>query len=424
MRQVTVVVDSEVCVECGRVVLRLADPTKTLTGKRFLEVTQVSMDILSDGRVEYVLEYDETLLVEPDVALNYCDFTLCCVACEAEYLDENLQEIVDGMTAGLQGPAGPQGVAGPVGPQGPQGVAGPQGDPGPTGEFVTAYQGEWSDGAYSEGEIVSYNGSLYYATAGIIAGQTPGVDVAWQLLISGAAPVPVGTPGMVLGDSPHSGYLLLDGRTIGSAASGASSRANADVANLYSYLWNNVADAYAAVSGGRGASAAADFAANKTLQLPDFRGYSPVGKAAIGWPTDLGKTGGALQHDHSLPAHNHGMGTGADLNILSSGASTTSTNGSHSHSVTGVAGQAIAWYETPGNGNRTAPSTGGNNFGGQTAVAIANGAHAHDTNAHTHASNKFSGRIGLVTGGVDGNATMSSGLSMHSCFVVNFEIKY
>lgn len=66
-----------------------------------------------------------------------------------------------------------------------------------------------------------------------------------------------------------SGFVRCNGRTIGSATSGATERANADASPLFVFLWN--ADVNLAVSGGRGASAAVDFAANKTLTLPDCR---------------------------------------------------------------------------------------------------------------------------------------------------------
>lgn len=65
-----------------------------------------------------------------------------------------------------------------------------------------------------------------------------------------------------------SGWVLWNDGTIGSAASTATTRANADTEYLFTLLWNNVSDTWAPVSGGRGGSAAADFAANKTLMLP------------------------------------------------------------------------------------------------------------------------------------------------------------
>ena len=78
------------------------------------------------------------------------------------------------------------------------------------------------------------------------------------------------------------GFVRMNGRTIGSATSGASERANADTANLYAYLWSNCANTQCPVSTGRGASASADFAANKTIALPSARGRSLVGLDDMG----------------------------------------------------------------------------------------------------------------------------------------------
>lgn len=72
------------------------------------------------------------------------------------------------------------------------------------------------------------------------------------------------------GTGSISGWVRLNGRTIGSSTSGATERANADCQALFVYLWG--ADASLTVSGGRGVSAAADWAANKTITLPDARG--------------------------------------------------------------------------------------------------------------------------------------------------------
>lgn len=80
----------------------------------------------------------------------------------------------------------------------------------------------------------------------------------------------------------RSGWVRANARTIGSAASGASERANADTANLYAFLWNNLSDSVCPVSGGRGASAAGDYAANKTIGTPNMRGRSAVGLDDMG----------------------------------------------------------------------------------------------------------------------------------------------
>lgn len=72
------------------------------------------------------------------------------------------------------------------------------------------------------------------------------------------------------GTGTLSGFVRANGRTIGSSTSGASERANADCQSLFEYLW--ATDANLSVSTGRGASANADWVANKTITLPDWRG--------------------------------------------------------------------------------------------------------------------------------------------------------
>jgi hypothetical protein len=81
------------------------------------------------------------------------------------------------------------------------------------------------------------------------------------------------------------GWVKINGLTIGAATSGASGRANADTQSLFIYLWNNCSQAHCAVSSGsRGASALIDFQANFTIQLPDWRGRIPVGLDDMGAP--------------------------------------------------------------------------------------------------------------------------------------------
>lgn len=78
----------------------------------------------------------------------------------------------------------------------------------------------------------------------------------------------------------QSGFVRANGRTIGSAASPGTERANADTQALFTFLWTS--DPNLAVSGGRGASAAADYAANKTIALPDYRGRAIAGLDDMG----------------------------------------------------------------------------------------------------------------------------------------------
>lgn len=80
----------------------------------------------------------------------------------------------------------------------------------------------------------------------------------------------------------RSGWVRMNGGTIGNAASGASERGDADTAALFSYLFTTFADDLAPVVGGRGASAAADFAAGKRITVPSMRGLLPGGLDSMG----------------------------------------------------------------------------------------------------------------------------------------------
>jgi microcystin-dependent protein len=122
------------------------------------------------------------------------------------------------------------------------------------------------------------------------------------------------------GTGALTGFVRANGRTIGSATSGASERANADCQSLFEYLWT--ADANLTVSTGRGASANADWVANKTITLPDWRGRAlagldDMGNSAAGRltatyfgtaATVLGAAGGAESHTLTTPeiaSHTH-----------------------------------------------------------------------------------------------------------------------
>lgn len=63
-------------------------------------------------------------------------------------------------------------------------------------------------------------------------------------------------------------WIQMNDGSIGSAASGATTLASAQASALYTLLWNQIPDTWCPVAGGRGASAAADFSANKAMFLP------------------------------------------------------------------------------------------------------------------------------------------------------------
>lgn len=121
------------------------------------------------------------------------------------------------------------------------------------------------------------------------------------------------------------GWIIAAG-TIGDASSGATNRANADCEALFLMHWDGLADGQAAVSGGRGASAAADWAAHKTIAVVNLRGVVIAGRdnmlgSAAGKLTGtvmspdgqtVGAIGGAQTHVLSLaemPSHAHDTGS-------------------------------------------------------------------------------------------------------------------
>lgn len=121
------------------------------------------------------------------------------------------------------------------------------------------------------------------------------------------------------GTGVHTGWVRANGRTIGSVTSGGTERSNADTEALFLYLWG--ADANLTVSTGRGASAAADWAANKNIALPDWRGRAIAALDDMGstpasrlsgtyfgaLATVLGAAGGLESHQITIPElANHG----------------------------------------------------------------------------------------------------------------------
>jgi len=164
----------------------------------------------------------------------------------------------------------------------------------------------------------------------------------------------------------RTGWVRQNARTIGSATSGATERANADTQPLYEYLWNNFSNTLCPVTGGRGVSAASDFAANKSIATPDMRGYgprglddmgsTPAGVITAGTPTAAGSSGGSEKLTiprSALP--------NVTLTL------TTDSSGNHTHSYLNAGGSS------------TTSSTGGNSVADlTTGTTGAAGNHSHE----------------------------------------------
>lgn len=128
-----------------------------------------------------------------------------------------------------------------------------------------------------------------------------------------------GWSSIALPDSATEGkWLFCAGGTIGDASSGGTVRANADTSSLFTFLWTNGNDTTLPIqtsAGGastRGASAAADFAAQKRMSLPNWKDKGPMGYDESGTFNAMFATGGEETHlltglESGVNAHFHSI---------------------------------------------------------------------------------------------------------------------
>lgn len=249
---------------------------------------------------------------------------------------------------------------------------------------------------------------------------------AWHVGEMDANPMPAGAMQMYGGASAPSGWLLCDGAAVSRTT--------------YARLFTAISTTYGVGDG------------STTFNVPDMRQRFPLGKATSGTGSTLGATGGAIDHTHTVPPHSHGMGLGATLAIASSGDHTHSINHDHGAYNTEAAGShshfCVADYSVgfPLNGSTSYYMIYDNVAGtrpyqlqGRVDVATHGltttaADHTHNINsipyvgssgsaAHIHQSGYFTGSIGLVTGGVDGNVTQTSGTQNPPFNTVNYIVK-
>lgn len=92
---------------------------------------------------------------------------------------------------------GAKGDKGDDGATGAQGLQGPIGETGPAGaDALWSYNGEWqSNATYAEGDLVTYDGQLYYATGITTLGVTPDLDSNFDLIAAKGADGIIGVDG-------------------------------------------------------------------------------------------------------------------------------------------------------------------------------------------------------------------------------------
>ena len=107
-----------------------------------------------------------------------------------------------------------------------------------------------------------------------------------------AGVIPTGAVSGFRRNSAPTGWIIENGGTIGNGSSNATTRANSDTEALFTLLWTDFPTLVIKTAGGvvttRGASAAADFAANKQLTLHDSRTRFLRGSdSSLGYDTSL-----------------------------------------------------------------------------------------------------------------------------------------
>jgi microcystin-dependent protein len=227
-------------------------------------------------------------------------------------------------------------------------------------------------------------------------------------------------------------WVRLNGRTIGNAASGATERANADTANLFAFLWANNSNTICPVSGGRGASATADYAANKTIQLVDMRGRVPAGLDDMG-----NSAANVLQVSTTVTTVNASTSaTVASASGLFVGMYIVSTNIPTGTTVTAISGTTVTMSNAATAGasgtaarfstiaDAQAPGSAGGDEGvtlttqglpshTHTGTTSTNGAHTHNYNFPSTTPSFAPGAGNGLTGAV-ATATTSAGDHTHT----------
>jgi hypothetical protein len=251
-------------------------------------------------------------------------------------------------------------------------------------------------------------GTASGADLGTAAGNVPVLD-ANGMLATAVGGMPTGAVMDYIGVTAPTGWIFATIGTIGSAASGATILASAVTQPLFTLLWNSWANAQAPVSGGRGASAAADFAANKTIAVPDLRG---IGRAA------LDNNGGAANANRlsSVMASTTPGATGGGQTQTANTNVTFSSTGTNSISVSGsVSGTVFVFSGGVGVGG-TASGTSvpvDNNGGGSqvgvwvaSPLTVSGSTNTINSNGGNTLSGSMSGANGIT---VSGGGTFGSG---------------
>lgn len=179
---------------------------------------------------------------------------------------------------------------------------------------------------------------------------------------------PTGVEKMYFGDVIPSGWLLEDGKSI---ANSGGDYNGASYYTLYAHMWDLVNRAVIPstyLSSAKGASASADWSANKKIYLPNRQALSPKGAGTQTLNT-RSKTGPALGVAEEDRGHGHIHASNTATGVVSISGNGTSANitqggGGLKYNSDSIVGPPIAAgsVETPRTGETTRDCTLGTNF--------------------------------------------------------------
>lgn len=158
-----------------------------------------------------------------------------------------------------------------------------------------------------------------------------------------------------------------------------------------------------------------------TFNVPDFRRIFPLGKADSGAASTIGATGGTWDHLHTMPNHTHLQPEHAHTIIHTHGIPSHTHNvPGHQHGIpahhhdTRAAGADIQIANGGAHTHdiRTQINSGeGNNRRSPNAGGGSSPDRSTESANHSHPNTDFTGRVGNVSFGVDGDATFNSNIS-------------
>jgi len=168
-------------------------------------------------------------------------------------------------------------------------------------DWVTSADNGGSPYSYAINAICRHDDTNWISIAAANTAE-PGTDITKWIPFEMPEAFQTGDMLMWEGSTLRSGgWVWANGTTVGSAASGATGRANADTEDLFTLIWTSYSNTVrpiqdsSGVAATRGLSAEADFAANKRLPVRDMRDVVPAGLGTMGGTSDRGLLTGYRQ---------------------------------------------------------------------------------------------------------------------------------